>query len=215
MVEYTELLDEFKKWLEKDDQSQKLWLKANLSKATYKDADRYASGIGKWWSEALTRSYGDADYSDAVSEIEKSLRKTYSESAYYAKNVQAGVNKRAKIGMKALEPAIDESRITNLIDKLVAEDASFLFDTRVIQNIAKSAVSDTVKANARIQKKAGLTTTMTRHVGAGGCCAWCRSVAGGPYEYGDQPADFFSYHDDCSCWIEYSTSKGTKIIDLG
>ena len=204
-MDYTELLNEFKTWVVSDSKCQVLWSKVNNDRASYKDAENYSARVAKWWSDNLVKHYGDADYSEVVKDISQSLKKAYSESAYYAKNVQGNINAKAKIGMKALEPHIDDTRITSLLEKLTTEDAKWLLDSDVVKNIARSAVTDTIQANARIQSEADLYSYIERDTGAG-CCDWCESVAG-RYLYGEQPDDFFRVHKDCTCSITYMPSK--------
>lgn len=202
-MNYDDLLANFKEWIVNDPQAQALWKKATEKRANYYDATRYAEHIGAKWSRLLSQ-YTD-DYIEHLDDIEKSLLKAYSESAYYTKNVQTALNENAGIGMKALEPHINDNRVVNLIDKLATDNASWLLDSDVISNLSRSAVSDTVQANARIQAKAGLPSYIERDTGAG-CCEWCESIAG-RYEYGKQPSNFFAVHKDCTCTITFMPTK--------
>lgn len=201
-----DLFGEFKEWLNNDEKCQHLWDKAVEKRANFQDADYYSIRVGNWWSKRLVEEYGTQDYSEFISEIEKSYKKSYSESAYYAKNVQKIVNEEAGIGMKPLEPAVDKSRLEHLITKLVDEDAAFLLGAEAVENFTRSAVTDTIQANARIHKKAGLHAYIER-IGGAGCCSWCNSVSG-KFEYGDEPDDFFRVHKGCTCHFKYTPSKG-------
>lgn len=210
-MDYLELLEAFKNWLVNDKSAQALWDKVNNKRATYKDAKSYADRVGNEWARLLSE-YGD-NAVEHLDDVSKAMLKAYSESAYYTKNLQQNLNEKAKIGIKVIEPRIDETRIASLITKLAEENANWLLGSDVVKNIASAAVNDTIEANARFQSKAGLKTTMIRHTG-GKCCDWCESIAQGGREfaYGEQPDEFFAMHKDCTCWIEYKTSKDTQKI---
>lgn len=210
-MDYLELLEAFKSWLINDKSAQALWNKVNNKKATYKDAKSYADRIGDEWARLLAE-YGD-NAIEHLDDISKCMLKAYSESAYYTKNLQKNLNEKANIGLKVIEPRIDETRISAMLKKIAEQNANWLLGSDVVQNIANAAVNDTIEANARFQNNAGLKTTMIRHID-GKCCDWCESISQGgkEFEYGEQPDDFFAMHKDCTCWIEYKTSKDTQKI---
>lgn len=205
MKNYEGLLVEFKDWLQQDNKIQMLWNKASKNTANYKDAENYAKRIGMWWSNRLSSEYGEMDYTTVVGNIEKSFRQAYSNSAYYSKNVQKTINDRARIGMNVLEPAVDEERLQNLLTKLIADDAGWLLEKEAVENFTRSAVTDTIQANARIQSEAGLHAYVVRDAGAG-CCEWCSNIAG-TYDYGDQSEDFWRVHKGCTCTFSYKPSR--------
>lgn len=218
------IFSEFDKWLHESDEVAEYWKKISDGVASYIDANKFSEMIGKKWSEILLAHVGpgiDVDPEILIDTIEKTLKRAYANSAYYAKKVQELVNQDAGIGMKALEPAIDKYRIQNLIEKLVNGESiddlildqmnEWLLSPQILENISRSAVTDTIQANARIQSEAGLKTVMIRHIGSDGCCEWCRKMADGvAYEYGKQPADFWRIHHNCTCWIEYKPVKGSS-----
>lgn len=212
MKTYEELFAEFSEWLENDKNVAYLWKLTAEGKADYPLAEMYAKGISEKWAQLLTDAYGSdiAEEFEVADEIAQAYKKAYSETAYYTQAVQGNVNQRAKIGMKAIRPKLDEERINNLIDVIKSESATaemkaHLLDKSALQPVTRSAISDTIEANARIQSKAGLHAYVERDPGAG-CCKWCNSMAG-VYEYGKQPKDFWRIHNDCTCTIEYKPSK--------
>lgn len=203
-MNFEELLAIFKEWVQTDEKAKDLWEKIKVGKATYKDAVKYSESIGAEWSRLLSEY--DENYLEHLDDIEKGLRKAYAETAYYSKSVQSNLNKDAGIGMIPRESHIDDERVSNFMEKLASGEASWLIGKDAVENVSRSAVQDTIQTNARIQKKAGLKTYIVRHEGAGGCCAWCRSMVG-RYIYGEQPKNFFQVHKDCTCWIDFETSK--------
>lgn len=204
-----ELKKEFGEWVTSDAETRRLWQLARDNKSDYAAADKYAERVAAKWSEMLTREFGD-DYAAFEQEIKDAYRKAYSETAYYSKTVQAGINKNAKIGMRAMEPAIDEERVAHLAKRLSEDDAGFLLGESALESATRTAVADTIKMNARIQSKAGLHAYITRDPGAG-CCTWCNSMAG-TYEYGNEPSDFWRVHAGCTCNFIYKPSKTERII---
>lgn len=201
-----DILERFKEYLTTDKIIKQYWQKIKDGKANYYDADKYASIISKRMSQLLKAEYGSyTDFDNVLDDLKADYLKTYSESAYFAKSVQANINASNKIGMKPIEPKMDAERMANLLEKFATNSASWLLNDDVVENIAKSAITDTINANARTQSEAGLYSYIERDAGAG-CCAWCNSMAG-RYEYGKQPSDFFQVHKDCTCVITYRPSK--------
>lgn len=206
METYNEMLAEFKEWVTTDKKAQALWDKVNKGKATWKDAKSYALQVGAKWSRLFENKFKNTeDFANYVDDINKSLHKVYSESAYYTKAVQKDTNMSNKIGMNVVEPRMDEERITNFIDKLITGEALWLFGKDAIGNIAESAIADTIQYNARIQSEFGIKAYIERDTG-NGCCEWCESLAG-RYIYGEQPSDFFAIHKDCTCVFNYHPVK--------
>lgn len=206
MTTYNEMLNDFKEWVTTDKKALALWEKIKEGKATWSDAKAYAVRVGAKWSSLFETKFKDTtDFAEYVEDIEKSLNKVYSESAYYTKSLQKQVNNKAKIGMNPVEPKMEQERIDNFIDKLIVGDALWLFGKDAIGNIAESAVAETIEYNARTQKEFGIKPYIERDTGAG-CCEWCESLAG-RYVYGEQPKDFFAVHKDCTCVFTYEPIK--------
>lgn len=216
MALYEKMAEQFNNWHRSNVKAQSLWRKVEEGKATYKEATEYSSLVGQGWSKVLLDNCKGAKSIDDIDEdVQMALKKAYSQSAYYSKNVQKLVNDRAGIGMRALEPAVNQNRIDGILERLAegATDGKVLNDNTdwllgkdVVENITRSAVSDTIEYNARKQTEAGLVSYIEREPGPGGCCEWCQSMAG-RYVYGEQPSDFFLVHKDCNCVITYRPAK--------
>lgn len=210
MKEYADLLKEFKEWVQTDSEVKALWELNRTGKASYIDAEKYSKLVSEKWSAMLVDAYGEANYKEVVEDVANAYKKAYSESAYYSKEVQTNINEEAGINLKGKEPAIDEARITNMMKKLVGDDASFLLKKSAIENVSKAAIVDTIKTNARLHNEAGLENYVVRDA-RGGCCDWCKSISG-KYAWGKQPSDFWRVHKDCTCLFEYKVNKThTKI----
>lgn len=192
------MIDDFREWITSDEEIADYWKKVEKGANSYRNAEKYSQIIGKKVSELLENGY-------EIDEIRPILEKAYKESAYYSKSVLSNINKRYGINLKVLEPRIDDSRIDNFIDKLETEDATYLLEPYEIENITRSAVTDTIDYNAREESEAGIYTYITRDTN-GKCCDWCESLSG-TYIKGQEPKDFWKVHTNCSCSFEYRPSK--------
>jgi len=203
----SQIIDELKKWLTESDEVKWYWDKTKAGTATYDDALKYGSVVSNKISKMMQDTYaGAVDYTSLIDELKEEYTKAYKESAYYSKSVQTVINQKANIGIKAIEPEIDESRITGILTKLQEdENPEWLLGPDVVENISRQAVMDTMKANARFHEEAGMHAYMSRN--GAGCCAWCAEVSG-TYEYGSQPNDFFRSHKSCTCTIHYQPRRG-------
>lgn len=221
---WQEMISEFMKWQSSDEKHNALYRKIREGKATYVDAQDYSKCIAKEWSHLLQKHVGvGADLrgktnDEVIQAIEMSLKRCYQNSSYYSSKVQEILNESVNIKIKAVEGKVDPTRISNLLEKLKAgEDVSetmlvtlenqWLIEEPVVENISRSAVTDTIEANARLHTDAGLVSYIERKQGPGGCCDWCASVSG-RYVYGEQPDDFFKVHKHCNCVITYMPSRG-------
>lgn len=215
MIYYNELKDYFKEWLENNNDVRRLWELNKQGNATYELADLYAKGVSDKWGDLLTEAYlidttrGD-NLDEIAQEMAKAYEKAYKESAYFTKGVQTSVNKKVGIGLKPVEPKIDGEQIDNLVQKFTdaettTEMRTHLLTANALQPVARSAVFDTVKVNARLHSSAGLHAYIER-IGGSDCCAWCSSVTG-RYEYENAPKDIWLVHRGCTCSIDYKPSK--------
>jgi hypothetical protein len=118
--------------------------------------------------------------------------------------VQKTINKNAGIGLKVLEPEINEDKIKGIIDKVSDsdnfDDVKWVLDEPIV-NYSQSVVDDAIKINAELHSKAGMKPIVIRKV-AGKCCEWCQRVAG-TYVYPNVDRDVFKRHQRCRCTIEY------------
>lgn len=220
---YQKMLSDFMHWQKNNDTYSKLWNKVRNGKASYSDAQDYSKLVAGKWGELLKEYFGagvdvggmSAD--DVAKDIGSALNYCYKITGYYTSKVQEVINDSVNININAVEGKIDKSRIRNLLRKLqegkdisqdilVTADNMWLIDVPVVENIAMSAVTDTLIANAKLHTDAGLTSYIERKQGVGGCCKWCASVAG-RYVYGEQPDDFFQVHKHCNCIITYMPSR--------
>ena len=75
-----------------------------------------------------------------------------------------------------------------------------------VKNFSQSIVDDAIRTNAEFHSKAGMSPKIIRKL-AGGCCNWCRTVAG-TYTYPDVPKDVYRRHQRCRCTVDYHPGSG-------
>lgn len=187
-------------------------------KATYSTANDFAIEVGEILARAL-KSVVTADrlpdgkmyYNIAKRLLEPVLGNNYKTVADYAVKVQSDLNKKAKIGLNAKKPVLNQDRIDGFINRLSSEDdfskAQRLLDEPVV-NFTQAVIDDTIKINAEFQYSAGLNPTIERRT-SGRCCKWCESLSG-TYNYPHVPEDFYHRHQRCRCTIEYDPKTGRR-----
>ncbi|MFS8540694.1 MAG: hypothetical protein LOD89_01210, partial [Tissierellales bacterium] len=126
--------------------------------------------------------------------------------------VQELLNQKAGMRIKAQVPALNQSRIDGIIDRLDAEevfdDIKWILDEPVT-NFTQAVVDDLVKVNVEFHYNLGLRPKIVRKA-APGCCKWCDALEG-EYEYPDDvPDDVYRRHRFCRCTVEYNPGDGRR-----
>ena len=192
--------------------------KLKAKKATYSTANNFAIEVGEILARAL-QSVVTADrlpdgkmyYNIAKRLLEPVLGNNYKTVADYAVKVHSDLNKKAKIGLNAKKPVLNQDRIDGFIDRLSSEDdfnkVKWILDEPVV-NFTQAVIDDTIKINAEFQYSAGLNPTIERRT-FGQCCKWCENLSG-TYNYPHVPENFYHRHQRCRCTIEYDPKNGKK-----
>lgn len=186
-------------------------------KLTHKDSGEYADAVGDALSSAYKthiRADGEQNVQGLSAETADSLlRPTLTDAhglvADFSAEVQAGINKKAGIRLKAARAKLDKEKLQGLIDKVSSydnfEDAQWVLDEPV-KGFVKAAVDDTVKVNAKLHHDAGLSPRIKR-TGGGECCKWCAALVG-TFRYPDEvPPDVWRRHRRCTCTVDFISSK--------
>lgn len=192
--------------------------KLSESGVSYREAEEYAARIGELLSRALKENItaeilpgGKMPLELAEEILRPLLTQNYDEASRVAAQVQQSLNRRAGLGMNALQPEVNEDRATGIIEKISSydsyEEASWLTGEPVV-NYTQSAVEDTIRKNADAHFKAGLSPKIKR-IATGGCCKWCRSLAG-TYDY-PVDRDVYRRHESCRCLVLYDPRDGGKV----
>lgn len=198
-----------------NDITNQLIIKLRKNTATYNDVTEYSKHLGNVTSKYLMK-YGIPEEEigiyaeEIVAPIYRSMQKT---SITASKKVQQLLNDTNGIGIAPANVATDESRISHIVTRFKEtsniEDVSFLVGENVAENIARGAVTDSLKANAKQLDDVGFETYVTRS--GSGCCKWCDSMTG-TYPINDVPSDFWRVHKDCTCSFDYKCKgKNSRI----
>lgn len=184
---------------------------------TYEQVNEFAIRAGEILSGAYKMYISEAElpggrmwYNIADKVLRPTLRNNYQIVADAAERVQSSLNASAGVGIKAIRPLEPADRIQNLIQKVSDyekfSEGEWLLQEPVV-NLTQSVVDDAIKQNLDFQGGIGMSAKVKRMV-VGGCCEWCRSVAGS-YEYPDVPPEVWQRHERCRCIIDYTPKKGS------
>lgn len=184
--------------------------------ATYNEVNEFAIEVGELLAKAFQENLSEAVLPDgrmyfniAKAVVEPMMKNNYDIVSKVAAEVQNILNASSKIGIKAIEPALNQDRIDGIINRISNEEhfdeVKWILSEPVV-NFTQSIVDDSIKANAEFQYAAGLTPKIIRTV-AGNCCEWCRALAG-KYSYPDVPKDVYRRHQRCRCTVNYHPGDG-------
>lgn len=190
-------------------------------KADYKDANEFAVEVGKILSNTFQNKIKTGDlpdgkmyYNIAKRLIEPNMVRNHDLVSEYSKEVQSILNKQANISIKAQEADLNQDKIDKLVDKISEYDSfekgKWLLD-EPIKNFTQSIVDDTIKKNADLHAKSGLSPKIERYTN-GKCCDWCDKLAG-IYNYEDVKNtgnEVFRRHRHCDCLVIYDPKNGSK-----
>ena len=187
--------------------------------ATYQQANEYAIEVG----EALAKTFkthiksetlpdGKMYYNIAERVLNPTLSNNHIIVAAVSAEIQANLNRSAGLGLKGIEPPVNQPRIDSIINRITQEeifdDVAWILQEPVV-NFTQSTVDDTIKANVEFQGESGLSPQIIRTAHGNPPCAWCRSMAG-VYKYPNTPEDVFKRHDRCRCVVEYDPGEVRK-----
>lgn len=187
--------------------------------ATYQQANEYAIEVG----EILARTFqvhiksdilpdGKMYYNIADRILTPTLSNNHIIVAKVSAEIQEQLNKSVGLGLKGIEPPVNQLRIDSIINRVVAEelfdDVSWILQEPVV-NFTQTTVDDTIKANVEFQGESGLYPTIIRVVHGTDPCDWCRSLAG-TYKYPDVPEDVYKRHDRCRCTVDYDPGDARR-----
>ena len=186
---------------------------------SYREAEEYSARLGELLAKAyqetitpdlLPNGKLDADLAEEL--MRTLLSQNYERAAEVAARVQTSLNRSAGLGIKGLQPAVNEDRLDGLINKAASyesyDKAAWVLNEPVV-NYTQSAVEDTIRKNADAHFNAGLQPKI-RRISVGGCCKWCNRLAG-VYAY-PVKREIYKRHERCRCLVLYDPGDG-KIQD--
>ena len=186
--------------------------------ATYEQANKYAIEVG----EVLARTFevhiksetlpdGKMYYNIAERILNPTLSNNHAIVVQISAEIQEQLNRSAGLGLKGIEPTVNQRRIDSIINRVSAEevfdDVAWILQEPIV-NFTQSSVDETIKANVDFQGESGLSPTIIRVTDADPC-DWCRSLAG-TYKYPNVPDDVYARHDRCRCTVEYDPGDAKR-----
>lgn len=188
-------------------------------KATYREVNELSIEVGDILAEVFQENLssdilpdGRMYYNIAKKTVEPMMVNNYNIVIDNGVIVQELLNQKAGMRIKAQVPALNQSRIDGIIDRLDAEevfdDIKWILDEPV-KNFTQAVVDDLVKVNVEFHYNLGLRPKIVRKA-APGCCKWCDALEG-EYEYPDDvPDDVYRRHRFCRCTVEYNPGDGRR-----
>lgn len=207
--------DDFQSRFNKSKTIQSLYAKIRDGTATYDEANDFAIETGKLLSASFQKNLsedilpnGKMYYNIANRILNATLTNNHNLIVEVTSQIQTSLNKTAGLGIKAIEPEVNEYRIKSLVNKVSSatefSSVAWVFGEPVI-NFSQAVVDDAIQANANFQYNAGLSPKIIRK-SSGNCCDWCVAVVG-EYDYPDVPKDVWRRHDYCRCKVDYVAGK--------
>ena len=192
-------------------------------KATHADSLFYAREMGEILARAFKTNLSSAVlpdgkmyYNIAKRILEPTLTNNHNLIADVANEVQSILNEQAGIGLKAIRPAVNQSGIDGIINKLSRDmpfdNVAWMLQDPIVR-FSEHVVDETIQENVEFIGESGVATVVTRTIDSS-ACKWCRDVAG-TYTYPNIPNDVYRRHDNCHCLVVSKTDKTKKVIRTG
>ncbi len=208
---------DFDKAIRNDRELNKIEKKIKGSTATYLEANDYAVHVGNILADVFEKNLssnvfndGRMHYNIARYILDSALENNYNLISDITNHVQQTLNENAHIGIKSITPELNRDRIDGIVNRMSSadnfDDVKWLLDEPVV-NFSQSIVDDFIRVNAEFHAKCGLKPKIVREL-AGGCCDWCKALAG-EYTYPDNvPKDVYRRHQRCRCTVNYNPADG-------
>lgn len=185
---------------------------------SYRDANEFAIELGNILADTFKDKVKTEDlpdgkmyYNIAKRLIEPNMVRNYDLAGDFSRTVQAKLNREAGISIVAQKADLNQDRIDKLVDKISSYDTfdkgKWLLDEPIV-NFTQAVVDETIKKNADLHYKSGLSPKIIRKE-HGNCCAWCKEIVG-TYAYPDVPEDVYRRHRHCRCTVDYYPGDGKK-----
>lgn len=208
---------EFREICKADEQLENIREKIGAGTADFKDISVYARRLGEVTRQVIEQNYpGYEPQSEELREFAENIIADILKANYedvYKKDAAAQIiaDAKAGIGLKAIKPEFPKERVKAVIAAVIAAKTAEQALRRIVspmENITAGFHDDYIRKNAEYRGRAGLLCYIIREDG-NKCCDWCRGLAG-KYEYPDVPKDIYRRHDNCTCDVSYSTTKGRQ-----
>ena len=209
---------EFQSRMMKDRRLARLSDKVNKGIASYKDVATVAERVGTHSARSLKKVITPSAVPDGVmtwniaeKTVGRQARLQYDLISDTAKAVQKNLNKKAGLSLREAVGEFDEDNIREILGRLSSgeslKDLTWLLDDPIIRN-AMSVADSAIRANADLERRAGMRPTVTR-ISEFNACAWCEDLAG-TYDYDDvrdRGNEVWMRHNNCRCHILFDPTE--------
>jgi hypothetical protein len=130
--------------------------------------------------------------------------------------VQTALDERQGLRLRVVQPPYNDGRTKSLIGDALSRETPEQGKEALATGLGtavKDAGNEFMKQNAEQRSRAGFTVTVERTGGAN-CCPWCADRVG-RWELKNAPKDVFGVHDNCTCMVTYTNSRGVRSQRLG
>lgn len=225
-----ELLEEIKKAIVSKSKESKILkeklIKLKNKKADHIDSNEFAQEVGEILSSAFRENIteeilpdGKMFYNIIDRVLNPNLKNNYDIINDYAKNIQEELNKKANIGLKAIDAEFNQNRVDGIVESVLKKDDYSIMINDLcasVENFSRVIVDDFIEKNADFHSKAGLKPIIERKM-HGGACSFCKPLAG-TYDYEeakilaqtDPKRNPFARHRHCRCTVTYNPRNGKK-----
>lgn len=187
--------------------------------ATYEQAYEYANQVGNILAEVFEKHIkseylpdGKMYYNIAERILNPTLSNNHKIVAQVSAEIQGHLNKSIGLGLKGIEPKVNQLRIDSLVNRIekeeVFDDVAWILDEPIV-NFTQSVVDDTIKENVKFQGESGLHPKVIRTANYADACEWCKQMEG-TYKYPNVPDGVYGRHDRCRCTVEYDPGDARK-----
>ena len=125
--------------------------------------------------------------------------------------VQTALDEKNGVRLRAVQPPYNDGRTKGLIGDALSRETPEQGKAALATGLGtavKDAGNAFLKANAEQRSRAGFTVMVERS-GGSKCCPWCADRIG-KWELKNAPKDVFGCHDNCTCMVSYTNSRGVK-----
>lgn len=209
------ITEEFRRLYDGSPKIKSLLEKVKAGTATYAEAQEYSLEVSRLIGTAYEKHISSAAlpdgrmyYNIASRLIPSTMDENYRLVSDYAVEVQKKLNQQAKIGLKAQTAEKDQDRIDGLVDLATSAEQYDDVSDRLLssfENYSQSIVDETIRRNADLHYKTGLSPKIVRR-STGKCCDWCRALVGiHPYPV---EREIYQRHANCRCTVDYNPGNG-------
>lgn len=129
--------------------------------------------------------------------------------------VQTALDERNGLRLRVVQPEYNDGRTKAIVGEAAESDSEHAADNLATQlgTEVKDVGNEFMRQNAEQRSRAGFKVTVERTGGAN-CCPWCADRIG-RWELKNAPDDVFGVHDNCTCMVVYTNSRGVTSQRVG